>query len=95
MLLDIIKLKRLEWVLHFLIKKSMIFKVVVITLYLTCVSCLTLAPCLTRRRSVRRKRLIYAPLSGVGGIVYDKDAVYIDLGGSHSHTQTSEVIINH
>merc|ERR1712105_228602 len=22
---------------------------------------------------------------GVGGVVYDKDAVYIDLGGSHSH----------
>ena len=24
-------------------------------------------------------------MSGVGGIVYDKDAVYIDLGGSHAH----------
>ena len=32
-----------------------------------------------------RERLIYAPFSGVGGIVYDKDAVYIELGGSHSH----------
>ena len=30
-----------------------------------------------------RERTIYAPFSGVGGIVYDKDAVYIDLGGSH------------
>jgi ribosome biogenesis protein BMS1 len=30
-------------------------------------------------------------MSGVGGIVYDKDAVYIDLGGSHSHKQTEEV----
>jgi ribosome biogenesis protein BMS1 len=29
--------------------------------------------------------LVYAPFSGVGGIVYDKDAVYIELGGSHSH----------
>ena len=49
-----------------------------------------------KKRSLNEKeRLIYAPLSGVGGIVYDKDAVYIDLGGSHSHTQTSEVIINH
>ncbi len=32
-----------------------------------------------------RERLLYAPFSGVGGIVYDKDAVYIELGGSHSH----------
>lgn len=28
---------------------------------------------------------MYAPFSGVGGLVYDQDAVYIDLGGSHSH----------
>ena len=34
-----------------------------------------------------RERLIYAPFSGVGGIVYDKDAVYIELGGSHSHNK--------
>ena len=26
---------------------------------------------------------MYAPFSGVGGIVYDKDAVYIDLGPNH------------
>jgi ribosome biogenesis protein BMS1 len=32
-----------------------------------------------------KDKSIYAPMSGVGGIVYDKDAVYIDLGGSHSH----------
>lgn len=38
------------------------------------------------RRSLNEKeKLIYAPFSGVGGIVYDHDAVYIDLGGSHSH----------
>jgi ribosome biogenesis protein BMS1 len=30
---------------------------------------------------------VYAPFSGVGGIVYDKDAVYIELGGSHSHNR--------
>jgi ribosome biogenesis protein BMS1 len=41
-----------------------------------------------KRRSLNEKeRLIYAPMSGVGGIVYDKDAVYIDLGGSHSHKE--------
>lgn len=32
-----------------------------------------------------KDKSIYAPMSGVGGIVYDKDGVYIDLGGSHSH----------
>jgi ribosome biogenesis protein BMS1 len=31
-----------------------------------------------------REKLIYAPLSGFGGIVYDKDAVYIELGQSQS-----------
>lgn len=33
-----------------------------------------------------RERLLYAPFSGVGGLIYDKDAVYIELGGSHSHS---------
>ena len=41
-----------------------------------------------RKRSLNEKeRLVYAPFSGVGGLVYDKDAVYIDLKGSHSHEQ--------
>uniref|UniRef100_H2ZWM2 BMS1 ribosome biosis factor n=1 Tax=Latimeria chalumnae TaxID=7897 RepID=H2ZWM2_LATCH len=41
-----------------------------------------------KKRSLNEKeRLLYAPLSGVGGIVYDKDAVYIDLGGSHAHRE--------
>lgn len=40
---------------------------------------------LKKRSLVEKERLIYAPFSGVGGIVYDKDAVYVDLGGSHSH----------
>ncbi|OWF49820.1 Ribosome biogenesis protein BMS1-like [Mizuhopecten yessoensis] len=52
-------------------------------------------PCPTpdqeKKRSLnQRERIIYAPMSGVGGIVYDKDAVYIDLGGSHSHTKQQE-----
>lgn len=34
-----------------------------------------------------RERLLYAPFSGVGGLIYDKDAVYIELGGSHSHSK--------
>nr|XP_022318488.1 ribosome biogenesis protein BMS1 homolog [Crassostrea virginica] len=37
-----------------------------------------------------KERLIYAPMSGVGGVIYDKDAVYIDLGGSHSLKQNEE-----
>lgn len=40
-----------------------------------------------KRALVEKERLIYAPFSGVGGIVYDKDAVYIELGGSHSYKQ--------
>lgn len=39
---------------------------------------------------MERERQIYAPFSGVGGIVYDKDAVYIELKGSHSHKQEDE-----
>ena len=39
-----------------------------------------------KKRTLNEKeKTIYAPMSGVGGIVYDKDAVYIELGGSHSH----------
>lgn len=33
-----------------------------------------------------RERLLYAPMAGVGGMLYDRDAVYIELGGSHSHS---------
>nr|CAD7429655.1 unnamed protein product [Timema monikensis] len=40
---------------------------------------------LKKRTLVEKERLIYAPFSGVGGVVYDKDAVYVELGGSHSH----------
>lgn len=40
---------------------------------------------LKKRALIEKEKLIYAPFSGVGGIVYDKDAVYVELGGSHSH----------
>ncbi|XP_071945540.1 ribosome biogenesis protein BMS1 homolog isoform X2 [Antedon mediterranea] len=44
-----------------------------------------------KKRSLNQKeRLIYAPLSGVGGIVYDKDVVYIDLGNKAPHSQVQE-----
>jgi len=33
-----------------------------------------------KKRSLNEKeRLIYAPMCGVGGIVYDKDAVYVEV----------------
>ncbi|KAM6306204.1 ribosome biogenesis protein BMS1 homolog isoform 2-T2 [Aegotheles albertisi] len=49
-----------------------------------------------KKRSLNEKeKLVYAPLSGVGGIVYDKDAVYIDLGGSHAHEKEEELRPNH
>lgn len=38
-----------------------------------------------KRNLLEKERLLYAPMSGVGGIVYDKDAVYIELHGSHNH----------
>nr|XP_023014590.1 ribosome biogenesis protein BMS1 homolog [Leptinotarsa decemlineata] len=45
---------------------------------------------LKKRALIEKEKLIYAPFSGVGGIVYDKDAVYVELGGSHSHTKREE-----
>lgn len=54
---------------------------------------------LKKRALIEKEKLIYAPFSGVGGIVYDKDAVYVDLGGSHSHKrqnddQSSNIVSN-
>jgi ribosome biogenesis protein BMS1 len=49
---------------------------------------------LKKRTLIEKEKTIYAPMSGVGGIVYDKDAVYIDLGGSHSHSKSKKVPIN-
>ncbi|XP_059614390.1 ribosome biogenesis protein BMS1 homolog [Phlebotomus argentipes] len=43
-----------------------------------------------KRSLLEKERLLYAPMSGVGGLVYDKDAVYIDLQGSHSHQEVEE-----
>ncbi|XP_055686722.1 ribosome biogenesis protein BMS1 homolog [Lutzomyia longipalpis] len=43
-----------------------------------------------KRSLLEKERLLYAPMSGVGGLVYDKDAVYIDLQGSHSHQDGEE-----
>lgn len=43
-----------------------------------------------KRALIEKEKLIYAPFSGVGGIVYDKDAVYVELGGSHSHRKRDD-----
>ncbi|CAB3254368.1 unnamed protein product [Arctia plantaginis] len=48
-------------------------------------------PCSEKKRHLlERERQIYAPFAGVGGMVYDKDAVYIELQGSHSHKKQDE-----
>ncbi|XP_028916105.1 ribosome biogenesis protein BMS1 homolog [Ornithorhynchus anatinus] len=39
-----------------------------------------------------KEKLVYAPLSGVGGVLYDKDAVYVDLGGSHAFQDEEEEV---
>ncbi|XP_017551452.1 ribosome biogenesis protein BMS1 homolog isoform X2 [Pygocentrus nattereri] len=46
---------------------------------------------LKKRALNERERLLYAPMAGVGGLVYDKDAVYIDMPGSHVSHQQEEV----
>ncbi|CAH8506067.1 unnamed protein product [Schistosoma turkestanicum] len=37
----------------------------------------------TPRHLSERDRKIYAPMSSLGGVLFDRDATYIDLGGSH------------
>ncbi|XP_041829194.1 ribosome biogenesis protein BMS1 homolog isoform X2 [Melanotaenia boesemani] len=45
-----------------------------------------------KKRALNEKeRLLYAPMAGVGGLVYDKDAVYIDLPANHVAQQQEEV----
>ncbi|XP_059180784.1 ribosome biogenesis protein BMS1 homolog [Centropristis striata] len=45
-----------------------------------------------KKRALNEKeRLLYAPMAGVGGVVYDKDAVYIDLPANHVKQQQEEM----
>lgn len=37
-----------------------------------------------RKLSEKKKLLIHAPMSDVGGVIYDKDAVWINVPGSFS-----------
>uniref|UniRef100_A0A4W4EIV6 Bms1-type G domain-containing protein n=1 Tax=Electrophorus electricus TaxID=8005 RepID=A0A4W4EIV6_ELEEL len=49
-------------------------------------------PELLKKRALNEKeRLLYAPMAGVGGLVYDKDAVYIDMPGGHVKQQQEEM----
>ena len=49
-----------------------------------------------KKRALNEKeRLLYAPMAGVGGVVYDKDAVYIDLPASHVNQQQVCVCSQH
>ncbi|XP_077359239.1 ribosome biogenesis protein BMS1 homolog [Festucalex cinctus] len=45
-----------------------------------------------KKRALNEKeRLLYAPMAGVGGVVYDKDAVYIDLPACHVNQAQEEM----
>lgn len=37
-----------------------------------------------KRSLNEQEQIIYAPLSGLGGLLYDKDGVYIDTGGTQA-----------
>ncbi|KAL3985377.1 hypothetical protein ACH3XW_38380 [Acanthocheilonema viteae] len=46
------------------------------------------------KRSLNEKeRVIYAPFSGLGGVVYDKDAIYLETGGSHSYKKARHELV--
>lgn len=40
-----------------------------------------------KRSLIEKDKTIYAPFSGAGGIVFDKDAVYVELTGSANNNQ--------
>ncbi|CAD5232271.1 unnamed protein product [Bursaphelenchus xylophilus] len=43
------------------------------------------------KRSLNQKeRVVYAPFSGLGGIVYDKDAIYVETGGAQHFQKNSK-----
>ncbi|KAM6163755.1 ribosome biogenesis protein BMS1 homolog [Rhynchocyon petersi] len=48
-----------------------------------------------KRCLTEKEKLVYAPFSGIGGVLYDTDAVYVDLGGSHVSQESNEVKPTH
>uniref|UniRef100_A0A915B5J1 Bms1-type G domain-containing protein n=2 Tax=Parascaris univalens TaxID=6257 RepID=A0A915B5J1_PARUN len=47
-----------------------------------------------KRSLNERERIIYAPFSGLGGILYDKDAIYIETKGSHVFRKARHELID-
>ena len=45
-----------------------------------------------RKLSEKKKLLIHAPMSDVGGVIYDKDAVWINVPGSFSRGNNQGVL---
>ncbi len=46
------------------------------------------------KRSLNEKEaMIYAPFSGLGGVLYDKDAVYIETGGAQSFAKGVSLVL--
>lgn len=45
-----------------------------------------------KRRLDERQKLLYAPMSDVGGILYDKDAIYISVPGTYSKERAAAAI---
>lgn len=43
-----------------------------------------------RRKLSDKMRLIHAPMSDVGGVMYDKDAVYVNVPGSFTRRPGQE-----
>uniref|UniRef100_A0A915CWA7 Bms1-type G domain-containing protein n=1 Tax=Ditylenchus dipsaci TaxID=166011 RepID=A0A915CWA7_9BILA len=43
----------------------------------------------TKRTLNEKEQVIYAPFSGLGGVVYDKDAVYIETGGTQAFSKNN------
>lgn len=47
-----------------------------------------------RRKMGEKAKLIYAPMSDVGGVMYDKDAVYVNVPGSFTRGGDGELLID-
>jgi ribosome biogenesis protein BMS1 len=46
-----------------------------------------------RKLTEKQKLLVHAPMSDIGGIIYDKDAVYINVPGSFSQKHSDGKIV--
>ena len=46
-----------------------------------------------RKLSEKKKLLIHAPMSDVGGVIYDKDAVWVNVPGSFTRGNTDGMFL--